>query len=49
LPLACQCCAEGCTAAIEPNVTFDLMLTPPTADGSVAGLGGEHNVHLTLQ
>jgi hypothetical protein len=46
--MVCHCCAEGCTADMENAVSFDMVLAPPNADGSV-DLGGVHNVHLTLQ
>lgn len=44
----CKCSASGCTAELTAGIKFDIVLAPPKADGSVAGLGtGLNNVHLT--
>ena len=46
----CQCTAQSCSIDLPGTVSFDMILAPPKADGSVAGLGnGVLNVHLKKQ
>ncbi len=45
---ACQCSATGCersTGPLEPNLYFDLMVAGTSADGTISGALGDHNVH----
>jgi hypothetical protein len=46
----CECSASECHIAatyLQPNITLDLHLSAGRLDGSVAGVFGTHNVHLT--
>ncbi len=42
----CDCSATRCRVASSgPVLSFDLMLTSTTADGTISGLLGDHDVH----
>jgi hypothetical protein len=43
----CTCSATGCQVrpSTQPDLTFDLTVTGATADGTIAGLLGDHGVH----
>lgn len=43
----CECLATGCrgSSSTEPDLTFDLTITGATADGTISGELGDHNVH----
>jgi hypothetical protein len=44
----CQCTASGCTHTSATDATFDMVVAPPRADGSIAGHAFDnHNVHFT--
>jgi hypothetical protein len=44
--LACDCSATACRGAqVAPNLTFDLTISGATADGTISGELGDHQVH----
>lgn len=43
---ACDCSATACRGAqVAPNLTFDLTISGATADGTISGELGDHQVH----
>jgi hypothetical protein len=49
MQMVCQCTATGCSLdpAMSVDVTFDMVVAPPKADGSTTGAFSDHNVHFT--
>ncbi len=43
----CTCSATGCQVnpSTQPDLTFDLTVTGATADGTISGFLGDHDVH----
>jgi hypothetical protein len=46
-PFICLCSASGCAIPAEPDVTFDVQMSPGKLDGSLSYGGTPRNVHFT--